>query len=54
MSLQKNPEHCIVFSDIKSVLEFKAQLTEGGEVTNEYNDEFACDEVARPSYPSSP
>lgn len=46
VSLQKNPETPIVSSEIKSVLEFKAQLVEDGEITNEYNDEFNCDDVA--------
>ena len=45
VSLQKNPETKIVSTDIKSVLEFKAQLIEEGEVSNEYDDEFNCDDV---------
>jgi hypothetical protein len=45
VSLQKNPETPIVAAEIKSVLEFKAQYVEDGEVTNEYNDEFNCEDV---------
>ena len=45
VSLQKNPDLKILSAEVKSTLEFQAQLVEGGEVTNEYNDEFACDDV---------
>lgn len=47
VSLQKNPESAFVASEVKSTLEFTAQLLEGSEVANEYHDEFACDDVAR-------
>ena len=45
LCLQKNPDHALVAAEIKSTLEFHAQLVESGEVTNEYADEFPCDEV---------
>lgn len=46
VSLQKHPESPIVAAEVKSILEFKAQYVEDGEVANEYNDEFNCDDVA--------
>lgn len=45
VSLQKNPEAALVSTEIKSVLEFTAQLVEDGEISNEYHDEFNCDDV---------
>lgn len=45
VSLQKNPEMAFVASEIKSNLEFKAQVVEDGEIANEYQDEFNCEDV---------
>jgi hypothetical protein len=45
VSLQKNPEMMLVATEVKSVMEFRAVFEEGGEVTNEYNDEFNCEDV---------
>lgn len=41
--LQKNPELKIAATEVKTEIKFKAQVLEGDEIANEYDDEFNCE-----------